>query len=259
MALQRLLLALCLIAVIAGGVFLFQQKQDAGDRARVIETVPARTPPDAAPPVPADRDITKLPDAPGKSAAEALPAPLDGTAPGSTGPDLSKNVSAAPEPLVAPSEAGPFDRQLGLPIVALKAADIQDTFNDLRGGGSRRHEATDIMSPRGTPVVAVDSGIVKKLFDSKVGGLTVYQFDPLEKYVYYYGHLDRYAEGLKEGMLLKRGDKVGYVGSTGDASANAPHLHFGILKMGPEKKWYADTVPINPYPIFMQNFKKRVP
>ena len=142
-------------------------------------------------------------------------------------------------------------RRIGLPIAGLKAKDIQDTFDQVRGGGSRAHEATDILSPRGTPVLAVVDGTIKKLFLSKPGGLTVYQFDPDEVYSYYYAHLDRYAEGLKEGMSVKRGDVIGYVGTTGNADPGTPHLHLAIFKLGPAKRWWEGT-PINPYPILLE-------
>jgi murein DD-endopeptidase MepM/ murein hydrolase activator NlpD len=152
----------------------------------------------------------------------------------------------------APGDSAPlFAKGLGLPIANLKAADVQDSFAQSRGGGERRHEATDIMAPRGTPVVAVDTGIVTKFFTSKAGGLTIYQFDPSQKYAYYYAHLDRYAEGLREGMLVKKGDLIGYVGSTGNANPAAPHLHFAIFELGPEKLWW-EGKPINPYPILMR-------
>jgi peptidoglycan LD-endopeptidase LytH len=103
------------------------------------------------------------------------------------------------------------------------------------------------MAARGTPVLATADGKVVKLFTSKPGGLTVYQFDPDERYAYYYAHLDRYAEGLAEGQTLRRGDLVGYVGSTGNASPDAPHLHFAIFRLGPERQWWKGT-PVNPYP-----------
>jgi peptidoglycan LD-endopeptidase LytH len=99
-------------------------------------------------------------------------------------------------------------------------------------------------------VIAVDDGKVKKLFLSVRGGLTVYQFDTAETYCYYYAHLDRYAEDLREGQFLKRGDRIGYVGTTGDAAADSPHLHFAIFKLGPEKHWWQGA-PINPYPILI--------
>jgi len=151
-----------------------------------------------------------------------------------------------------PGNSAPLaDRALGLPIVGLKPSDIQDTFAQSREGGERRHEATDILAPRGTPVVAVDTGIIAKLFTSKPGGLTVYQFDPQQTYAYYYAHLDRYAEGLRENMLVKKGDLIGYVGTTGNAPADTPHLHFAIFELGPEKHWW-EGKPINPYPLLME-------
>jgi murein DD-endopeptidase MepM/ murein hydrolase activator NlpD len=140
-------------------------------------------------------------------------------------------------------------RGIGLPIAGLRAKDIVDTYSQRRGG-ARAHEATDILAPRGTPVLAVDAGTIKKLFTSKPGGLTVYQFDQGEVYCYYYAHLDRYAEGLKEGMTVERGDRIGYVGTTGNADPATPHLHFAIFKIGPEKRWW-DGTPINPYPMLM--------
>ena len=136
---------------------------------------------------------------------------------------------------------------ISLPLAGLKLSDIHDTFDQVRGG-TRKHEATDIMSPRGTPVLAVNDGKIVKLFLSKPGGNTIYQFDPSEQYCYYYAHLDRYAPGLKEGMLLRKGDVLGYVGSTGDASPNAPHLHFAIYLLGPHKRWWKGA-PIDPYPV----------
>jgi murein DD-endopeptidase MepM/ murein hydrolase activator NlpD len=146
-----------------------------------------------------------------------------------------------------------IQRHIGLPIAGLKLENIEDTFNDLRGG-TRRHEATDILSPRGTPVMAVDGGTIKKLFTSKQGGLTIYQFDPEETYCYYYAHLDRYAAGLQEGAYVQRGQVIGYVGTTGNAPPNTPHLHLAIFKLGPDKRWWHGT-PINPFPALVSHFK----
>jgi len=135
--------------------------------------------------------------------------------------------------------------RLLVPVKGLDPHRLVDNFSEARG--SHRHEALDIMAPRGTPVVAVDDGSVAKLFRSKAGGITVYQFDPGERYAYYYAHLDRYAQGIAEGMRLKRGDVIGYVGSTGNAAANAPHLHFAIFRLGPERQWWKGAA-VNPYP-----------
>ncbi len=96
--------------------------------------------------------------------------------------------------------------------------------------------------------IAAQDGQIVKLFTSKAGGLTIYQFDPSETFSYYYAHLDGYAPGLHEGQTVKRGALLGYVGSTGNASADAPHLHFAIFRLTPERQWWKGE-PINPYPV----------
>lgn len=148
-------------------------------------------------------------------------------------------------------------RKLSLPIVSLKSGDIHDTFHQARGSGERIHEATDIMAPRGTPVVAMDDGVIQKLFHSKPGGVTIYLFDNVKRYCFYYAHLDRYAEGLREGMNVRRGDMIGYVGSTGNADPGAPHLHLAVLELGPEKKWWEGNTPIDPYPVLMELVRRQ--
>ena len=95
---------------------------------------------------------------------------------------------------------------------------------------------------------STDDGEVKKLFTSKPGGLTVYQFDPDQRFCYYYAHLDRYAEGLHEGQLLRRGEVLGYVGTTGNAPKNTPHLHFALIRLDKERRWWKGTY-VNPYPL----------
>jgi murein DD-endopeptidase MepM/ murein hydrolase activator NlpD len=131
------------------------------------------------------------------------------------------------------------------PISGLALANLQDTFEDFHNG--HRHEAIDIMEPRGTPVHAVVPGTIRKLFFSIRGGNTIYQFDEMGIYCYYYAHLDRYAHGVREGMRVERGDVIGFVGSTGNADARAPHLHFAIFELGPEKQWSRGKA-VNPYP-----------
>ena len=138
-------------------------------------------------------------------------------------------------------------RNLTLPVQGIKRQDLTDTFNDMRGT-SRRHEALDVLAPRNTPVVAVEDGTVAKLFVSEAGGLTLYQFDPASQYAYYYAHLERYADGLKEGEPVKRGQVIGYVGTTGNAPRDTPHLHFAIFKLGEDKKWWQGT-PVDPYSV----------
>ena len=122
------------------------------------------------------------------------------------------------------------------------------SFEDRRSGGSRAHEALDILAPRNTPVKAVEDGRIVRLFESKAGGTTIYQFDPTETYCYYYAHLQRYAEGLKESDTVRKGQVIGYVGTSGNAPKNTPHLHFAIFKLTPGKHWWEGT-PIDPYDI----------
>ena len=135
---------------------------------------------------------------------------------------------------------------LAMPIAGVDPARLKSNFFEVHNG--HRHEALDIMAPRGTAVLAVDHGTVAKLFTSEPGGLTVYQFDDTRQFCYYYAHLDHYADGLKEGQVLRRGEVLGYVGSTGNASANAPHLHFAVSLLGPEHRWW-ETTPIDPLPL----------
>ena len=131
------------------------------------------------------------------------------------------------------------------PIAGLSAKDLHDTFDQRRG--LAKHEAIDIMEPRGTPVRAVVDGTIAKLFLSKPGGNTIYLLDRDGTFCYYYAHLDHYASQLHEGMWVSHGQVIAYVGSTGDADASAPHLHFTIFKLGPEQHWWRG-MPINPYP-----------
>ena len=136
-------------------------------------------------------------------------------------------------------------RNLSVPVLGFSASQLTDNYTQQRAGGAE-HEALDIMAPRGTPVVAVDDGRIAKLFLSKPGGITLYQFDPSGEYAYYYAHLDSYADGIAEGGKLLKGDVIGYVGSSGNASPDAPHLHFAIFKLGIEKQWWRGT-PVNPF------------
>ena len=143
--------------------------------------------------------------------------------------------------------------ELTPPISELALKDLRDSFEEVHNG--HRHEAIDIMEPRGTPVHAVVSGTIRKLFLSKPGGNTIYQFDEMEVYCYYYAHLDGYAKGLREGMRVERGDIVGFVGSTGNADPRAPHLHFAIFELGPERLWWRGKA-VNPYPGLVDAVKR---
>jgi murein DD-endopeptidase MepM/ murein hydrolase activator NlpD len=161
----------------------------------------------------------------------------------------------APSPRVSTrepvSQASSPDQELSMPVSGVDPRALHDDFAEGRGGGTRPHQALDIPAPRGTPVLAVEDGVVRKLFTSVPGGLTVYQFDLEERYCYYYAHLDGYAPGLHEGQRLRRGDVVGYVGTTGNAPKNTPHLHFAVSRLDPDKRWWTGT-PIDPYPLLVK-------
>lgn len=160
---------------------------------------------------------------------------------------------AAPELITSPSvelagaEADLRNRKLDVPVKGVARGDLRDSFNDRRDS-ARTHEAIDILAPRNTPVLAVENGTVVKLFLSKAGGITVYQFDPSSHFVYYYAHLEKYADGLAEGDKLLRGQVLGYVGTSGNAPKDTPHLHFAIFQLDEKKQWWKGT-PLDPYPI----------
>ncbi len=135
---------------------------------------------------------------------------------------------------------------LTIPVAGARRDQLVDTFQDARG--NRTHGALDIMAPRGTPVVAAAPGSVEKIFESAAGGHTVYVRTDGGRWMQYYAHLDRYADGLGEGMHVSRGQIIGAVGSTGNANPEGPHLHFEIKRMEPGETWYQGT-GINPYPL----------
>jgi murein DD-endopeptidase MepM/ murein hydrolase activator NlpD len=205
-------------------------------RPQAPQTIPA-------PAVPDTTAAAKL-QSPPVPPPEAPPAPQAGA--GSQGyAERTAPESAA----AAPSTLRPAPLlKLAMPLAGVDPATLTDQFEQARGGGSRKHEAIDILAPRGTPVLAVAEGNVAKLFNSNDGGLTVYQFDNTQQYAFYYAHLERYAPNLKEGMLLRRGDTLGYVGTTGNVPKDTPHLHFAVFQLGPEKQWWKGTA-LNPLPM----------
>ena len=139
-------------------------------------------------------------------------------------------------------------RRLLIPVAGARAADLPNTFDESRSAGARSHDAIDILASRGTPVLSADAGRVARIDTSDRGGLSLYATDPSGRFVYYYAHLDRYRAGLRDSQPLRRGDTVGYVGTTGNAPPNTPHLHFAISLLGDPRRWW-DGTPINPWPL----------
>jgi murein DD-endopeptidase MepM/ murein hydrolase activator NlpD len=136
-------------------------------------------------------------------------------------------------------------RDLLIPVAGVTNNQLFDSFNEARDNGARRHRAIDIFAPRGTPILSIDDGAVIKLHTSRSGGISVYATDSSERFIYFYAHLDSYHPNLREGLRLSRGDTLGYVGTTGNAPPNAPHLHFAILRASNLARWSSGT-PINP-------------
>ena len=149
---------------------------------------------------------------------------------------------------VSLSKAEASGDDLAIPVAGIEKRSLVDTWGQSRVG--HLHSAIDIMAARGTPVVSAANGIVLKLFTSRAGGLTVYVADPTKTWVYYYAHLDSYAPGLAPGQTVAQGDVLGFVGTTGNASPDAPHLHFEIERLPPGGEWWRGEA-VNPYPILM--------
>lgn len=230
-----------------------------------------------------DDTVLNTPDVPAASTPDA---PATGTPDTSTGPTSSAepmpeppmppattmgaqpaapaaSAASAPAGSAAPTELSKFQgvalraggdlegqrllaqHALLVPVAGVAPGALSDNYQ--QGRGKRQHEAIDILAPAGTPVLATDDGRIAKLFHSKPGGLTIYQFDPASQLAFYYAHLQRYAQGLQEGLDVKRGDVIGYVGSSGNADPGTPHLHFAVFKLGDPPKWWQGA-PVNPYP-----------
>jgi hypothetical protein len=196
---------------------------------------------------------------PGLDREDLAPAPIEDRAEAS--PDAAgEDVVPAPPPpereveqAVGESEAvdplvSLIARGLSVPVLGVRREELRDSFAELRGA-ARRHEAIDILAPRNTPVVAVEDGTIAKLFTSHGGGgLTIYQFDDNGRFAYYYAHLERYAGGLAEGARVRRGQVIGFVGTSGNAPPDTPHLHFAVYRLNEDRRWWEGD-PLNPYEI----------
>jgi murein DD-endopeptidase MepM/ murein hydrolase activator NlpD len=172
--------------------------------------------------------------------------------PAATGGRTAVGTSGAPDRNAARSSENPAaatelrDRRLLLPVDGVKPEALRRQFSDERSG--HKHEAIDIIAARNTPVRAVEDGTIARLFFSKAGGITVYQFDPSGQFCYYYAHLERYADGLREGQSVSKGQLLGYVGTSGNAPKDTPHLHFAIFRLTEAKRWWEGS-PIDPYDV----------
>ena len=186
--------------------------------------------------------------------AAPYPAPASAASSATAAPSPRVVLAGAPtlgRSAVSDEEAVSYllSRTLEIPVAGRSARQLQDTFDEGRDGG-RVHRALDILAPRGTPVLSADSGRVLRVKSNSLGGNTIYTTDPHGRIVYYYAHLDSYWKGLVEGLVVARGDTLGFVGTTGNAPKDTPHLHFQVMRMPPDGKYW-DGEPINPYPLFL--------
>jgi murein DD-endopeptidase MepM/ murein hydrolase activator NlpD len=185
--------------------------------------------------------------------ASATPAPSASTTPATPAATPTPTATPAASTSTQTQPAGDAAAALAsmhllIPVAGVRPEALRDTFDAARSEG-RVHDAIDIMAPRDTPVVAAADGRVVKLFQSAKGGTTVYQLASAdEHFVFYYAHLDHYADGLAEGHVARRGETIGYVGDTGDAGPGNTHLHFQIYRVAdPKHFWTGEN--INPYPL----------
>jgi peptidoglycan LD-endopeptidase LytH len=183
---------------------------------------------------------------PSPSIAPASPQAPVGRAIESPGPAASIVEGGADQDAIAELRR----HALRLPLDDVSVVAMEGSFAESRKSGEPHgHEAVDLLAPRNTPVRAVEDGKIAKLFVSKAGGNTIYQFDPSERFCYYYAHLDHYASGLHDGQLVAKGEVIGYVGTTGNAPPNTPHLHFAIFKLGDDQRWWHGAA-IDPYLVY---------
>lgn len=162
---------------------------------------------------------------------------------------VTRAAHAAPDPnapivVAVTAQAG---AGLLLPVEGIPTHHLRNSFDDARG--ARPHAALDIAAPRDALVRAVADGTVARLSASARGGTAVEQLDAAGEHCYYYAHLARYASGLREGRRVRRGQVLGHVGTTGNAPPDAPHLHFAMFRLGPDRRCWTGT-PVNPYPLF---------
>ena len=245
---RRALTLLALFASFCAGVFIDGWLRTYGP------PQPAGQPPRAVPPAakplhaPAEPTVAAAPPPViqlDSQLASQLDSHLAGHVAGPAGSADIPKIAAAP----AAVTGAPPNARLRVPIDGISIESFKGGFAELRG--SRPHEAVDIVVPRGTPIHAVQDGTIAKLFFSKAGGTTIYQFDPDGRLCYYYAHLDRYADGLHDGQHVSQGEVIGYVGTSGNAPPGTPHLHFAVFELNAEKQWWKGRA-VDPYAVFKE-------
>lgn len=202
----------------------------------------------ATPPVAATTESTPA----ASPTAEATPSSPAGTPTTTTSPTTPSGLPAQTPP-AAPASSGAHATnpanagELIIPVAGIRPEQLQDTYTQSRSAG-RTHNSIDIMAARNTPVLAAADGQIIKLFNSERGGITLYQLGTDNRTIYYYAHLERYADGITENRFARRGEIIGYVGDSGNAGRDNCHLHFSIWTVTDPKRFW-DGENINPYPL----------
>jgi len=167
-------------------------------------------------------------------------------------PAAQPTLAGSPSNAALATAAGVADveylrmRRIMLPVAGADMSKVEDSFNEPRDGGERVHRALDILAPRGTPILSADDGKILRMTTSTLGGITMYTVDPDGRLVYYYAHMDHYNDAMSPGRAITKGDTLGYVGTTGNAPKDTPHLHFQVMRWPANGKyWNGD--PIDPY------------
>jgi peptidoglycan LD-endopeptidase LytH len=234
----RVFLALVIGIVLLVAIVAYLQRRSGHYVSQVSEATPSPTP--VSPTPIASQSTEPLPTA---SAETPVPSPITEPSAGSPTPALS-----APDLVPAAPPVGFVGTlKLIVPVAGVQPNQLLDTFSDSRSEG-RVHDAIDISAAAGTPVLAAAEGQIIKLFQSERGGTTIYQLSTNQKLIFYYAHLQGYADGLTEGKSVRQGEVIGYVGDTGNAGPGNYHLHFSIAVVTDPKRYWEGT-NINPYPL----------
>ena len=153
--------------------------------------------------------------------------------------DVTDTTLAPPTTVAAggPVTGDPPSGAMACPVDGFHS--FTDTWGAPRSGG-RTHEGVDMLADRGTPVVAVEDGTIHRMSNTRRGGIAVW-LGGIGGDRYYYAHLDAWAPGLAVGQMVSRGETLGTVGTTGNAPAHIPHLHW---EFHPDRRG-----PVNPTPL----------
>jgi murein DD-endopeptidase MepM/ murein hydrolase activator NlpD len=217
-AMRRVILVTIVAGACARPVLYYPTPESAG-----IKPSPASAPASASASAPTAAPVTTAGATPG-----GVPVPAD--------PAASSAMTDAEYLLL---------RHILVPVAGADMSRVEDTFNDARDG-DRVHHAIDILAPRGTPILAADDGRILRMSTNTLGGISMYTVDPNTRLVYYYAHMDHYNDAMSPGRTIVKGDTLGFVGTTGNAPKDTPHLHFQVMRWPSDGKYW-NGEPIDPF------------